>query len=157
VRARRAAAAIALAAAAGAAPVAGAAALAVVDEAGTVVLRVPLAADGRWCLVWNHSVAGFEVTDCFRAELGRMVLERSHQPDFAAGLGDIPGRGTVRADGNGGYWIEGIDAAVPASGLPLRRAGAAVDQRIRTGGRTVPLPPGRQGERLTLRLEDDAP
>ena len=133
---------------------AGAAALVVVDEAGRVVTKEALGTDGRWCLVWNHSVTGIEVTDCFRAEDGRMLLEWSHQPDFAAGLGHIPGRGAMRSDGCGGYRIEGIDAVLPASGLAIRRGGPAVRHRIEIAGVERPLP-GRQGERLVIRLAEE--
>lgn len=133
---------------------AGAAVLVVVDEAGAVVAREPLATDGRWCLIWNHSVTGIEVADCFRIERGRMLLDSSHQPDFAAGLGHIPGRGQVRSDGSGGYLIEGIATAVPGSGLLVRRGGAAVRHRLRIGDIERELP-GRQGERLVIRLAEE--
>jgi hypothetical protein len=132
---------------------AGAAALVVKDEGGRVVAEAPLGPGGRWCLVWNHSVTGIEVTDCFRAEGGRMLLTSSHQPDFAAGLGHVPGRGVMRSDGDGGYLIEGIDAVLPEAGLVVRRGGEAVGHRIAVGGVERPLP-GRQGERLVIRLEE---
>jgi hypothetical protein len=125
------------------------------DSADRLTMATELGSDGRWCLVWNHSVTGIEVRDCFRSEAGRLILEASHQPDFAAGLGHIPGRGTTRSDGAGGYWIEGIDAPLPASGLALRRGGPAVGHRIAVGSTIRPLPPGPRGERLTLRLAED--
>jgi hypothetical protein len=127
-------------------------ALAVVGGEGDPILTVELPPDGRWCLVWNHSVTGIEVADCFRADAGGMVLESSRQPDFAAGLGDLPGEGRVRSDGAGGYVIEGLSRPVPEAGLALRRAGPAVAQRLLITGRTLPLPPGRRGERLLVHL-----
>jgi hypothetical protein len=127
-------------------------ALAVVGGEGDPILTVDLPPDGRWCLVWNHSVTGIEVADCFRAGPGGMVLESSHQPDFAAGLGDLPGEGRVRSDGAGGYVIEGLSRPVPEAGLALRRGGPAVAQRFLVDGRTLPLPPGPRGERLLVRL-----
>jgi hypothetical protein len=130
--------------------------LAVIDGGGTSILTLELPPDGRWCLVWNHSVTGIEVADCFRAGPGGMVLESSRQPDFAAGLGDLPGEGRVRSDGEGGYLIDGLARPVPATGLPLRRAGPAVAQRLLVGGEPVPLPPGPHGERLLIRLEPTA-
>lgn len=126
--------------------------LEVIDGEGRVRAAEPLGPEGRWCLVWNHSVTGIEVADCFRAEAGRLVLEASHQPDFAAGLGAVPGRGSVRSDGAGGYVIEGIEAAMPEEGLAIRRGGAAVNHRLRLGYAERPLPPGAPGERLLLRL-----
>jgi hypothetical protein len=131
---------------------ASAARLEVVDATGAVALAAPLGPDGRWCLVWNHSVAGIAVRDCFRGDGGRLVLERSHQPDFAAGLGHIPGRGEVVSDAAHGYWIEGIDAAMPATGLPLRVGSARVAHRLAVGERVIPLPAALAGERVTIRL-----
>jgi hypothetical protein len=127
-------------------------ALVVVGGEGNPILTVDLPPEGRWCLVWNHSVTDIEVADCFRAGPGGMVLESSRQPDFAAGLGDLPGEGRVRSDGAGGYVIDGLSRPVPEAGLALRRAGPAVAQRLLVAGRTLPLPPGPRGERLLVRL-----
>jgi hypothetical protein len=131
---------------------AAAASLAVTGGEGERILTVDLPPDGRWCLVWNHSVTGIEVADCFRARAAGMVLDSSRQPDFAAGLGDVPGEGRVRSDGAGGYVIEGLARPVPATGLALRRAGPAVAQRLLIAGRTLLLPPGQRGERLLIHL-----
>lgn len=68
-----------------------------------------------------------------------MVLVRSHQPDFAAGLGHIPGRGAQTSDGHGGYWIEGIDEPVPGNAYILRPGAGFVDHRIWMGGTEVSL------------------
>lgn len=83
-----------------------------------------------WCVHWNHSVAGFLVRDCYRVTGGHMVLERAHQPDFAAGLGHIPGRGTVTAAPEGGYWINDIDEPIAGDCLRMRLGSARVDHRI---------------------------
>jgi len=123
---------------------------------GRVAMTAPLGAAGRWCLVWNHSVTGIEVRDCFRAEGAGMVLETSHQPDFAAGLGPTPGRGTVVSDGAHGYRIEGIDMALPAAGLTLRVGAPRVGHRLAIDGRVLPLPEGLAGRRVTIRLAPDA-
>ena len=54
--------------------------------------RTPARSRGAgWCVLWNHSVEGFPVTDCYENRDGQMVLVRSRQPDFAAGLGHYPG------------------------------------------------------------------
>lgn len=117
-----------------------------------VLVRRSIPAGGEWCLVWNHSVAGFPVRDCYRNEAGRMVLDRSHQPDFAAGLGHIPGRGRQRSDGAGGYWIEGIDEPVPGNAYLLQVGGMAVDHRLMVRGETVSLSRVAAGERVRIRL-----
>ena len=82
---------------------------------------------------------GFPVTDCYENRGGRMVLVRSHQPDFAAGLGHIPGRGRQVSDGAGGYWILDIDEPVPGGVLVLRPGRGNVDHRLRLGETTVSL------------------
>lgn len=126
--------------------------LEVVDGGGVVLFAATLAAETRWCLVWNHSVTGIEVHDCFRQDEGRLTLARSHQPDFAAGLGHIPGRGTVVSDGAGGYWIEGIDMVLPGDALPLRVGSARVDHRLEIAGTVTSLSDLAAGERVTLRM-----
>jgi hypothetical protein len=127
-------------------------ALDVRDDAGAVVASIALPDDGRWCLVWNHSVTGEEVRDCFRTEARALILERSHQIDFSsAGLGHVPGRGTVVPDPGGGQWIEGIGMAVPDGALPLRVGGSAVDHRIDSAGGVTSLSALAAGRRVTIR------
>lgn len=126
--------------------------LEVVDDAGQVIFAAEVAPESRWCLVWNHSVTGIEVEDCFRQDGGRLVLDRSHQPDFAAGLGHTPGRGVQVSDGEGGYWIEDMDVAIPGNALPLRVGGPGVDHRLALEGREVSLTALAAGRRVTLRM-----
>ncbi len=104
--------------------------LEVFREDGETIFQEPVADGSRWCIFWNHSVQHFLVRDCFVASEGQMVLERSHQPDFAAGLGHIPGRGTMISAPEGGYWIEDINEPVPANCLRLRVGAPGVDHRI---------------------------
>jgi hypothetical protein len=127
--------------------------LRVTDAAGSEIVAAEMERDTRWCLVWTHSVKGFEVEDCFRQDAGVLMLERSHQPDFAAGLGDIPGRGRVVTDGAGGYWIEGIDAVLPGDALPIRIGTARVNHRLRIGEREWNLSERAAGARALVRLE----
>ncbi|MHB2267423.1 DUF1850 domain-containing protein [Aliihoeflea sp. PC F10.4] len=107
-----------------------------------------------WCIVWNHSVAGFEVEDCYSLRDGAMVLERSHQPDFAAGLGHIPERGVQRSDGAGGYWIDGIDEVVPGNCYRLRIGSARVDHRIVAGDIEISLTRLAEGTSVAIRASD---
>jgi hypothetical protein len=104
--------------------------LKVVREDTETIFQEPVANGSRWCIFWNHSVQHFLVRDCFVAREGQMLLERSHQPDFAAGLGHIPGRGTMISAPEGGYWIEDINEAVPNNCLRLRVGAVGVDHRI---------------------------
>jgi hypothetical protein len=99
---------------------------------GTEIARFEVPEGQGWCILWNHSVKGFEVEDCYENRAGRMVLVRAHLPDFAAGLDHIPGRGRQVSDGQGGYWIEDIDEPVPGDAYILRPGAGGVDHRIRT-------------------------
>lgn len=126
------------------------------SEAGEVLLDAPLADEGRWCVAWNHSVAHFTVLDCYQHRQGQMVLVRSHQPDFAAGLGHIQGRGQQVSDGQGGYWIEAIDEPVPGNRYTLRVGAQAVNHRIvwpDLERAPVSLSEQAAGERVTVALE----
>ena len=124
----------------------------ILADTGAELARLPLPDPPEWCVLWRHSVKGFEVSDCYAARDGRMVLVRSHQPDFAAGLGHIEGRGTLTGDGFGGYIIDGIDEAVPGNAYILRPGGPAVDHRIRTAGAEISLTRLAQRQRVLIAL-----
>lgn len=128
--------------------------LEVLDDDGRRLARFPVEPGEGWCLLWEHSVEGFTVEDCYAYRDGRMVLVASHQPDFAAGLGHVPGRGTQRSDGAGGYWIRGIDEPVPGNRYLLRVGSGRVNHRIRHRGDVTSLSRLAAGERVTLRLRE---
>lgn len=119
---------------------------------GTEIARLEVPEGSGWCVVWRHSVDGFEVQDCYENRGGRMVLVTSLQPDFAAGLGHIPGRGVQRSDGQGGYLIEGLDEPVPGNAYVLRPGGPNVDHRLRTADSEVSLSRLAPRARVTLAL-----
>ena len=133
-----------------------ASAAATLQVAGTnqaSLLSLPVSAGERWCLVWNHSVTGEEVRDCFREDAGQVLLERSYQIDFSsAGLGHIPGRGTIVPDGRGGQWIENINEPVQETGLVLRAGAMAVNHRLVLDSGTFSLSEIAAGQRVTIRL-----
>lgn len=108
--------------------------LQVTAEDGVPLISVPMPEGAGWCLAWNHSVEGFEVLDCYRNVSGAMVLERSHLPDFAAGLDHVLGRGRQVSDGENGYWIEDIDEPVPGNHYRLRVGAMRVDHRFVSRG-----------------------
>ncbi|WP_431025483.1 DUF1850 domain-containing protein [Halomonas sp. H5] len=126
--------------------------LAVISERGETLLSLPMPEGAGWCLEWNHSVAGFPVLDCYRHRQGRMVLERSHLPDFAAGLDHIPGRGRQVSDGRGGYWIEAIDEPVPGNAYRLRVGAMDVDHRLVVDGERLSLSRLAEHQRVTVHL-----
>jgi len=132
-----------------------AATLSVTLDDGTPIARLPAPEGTGWCILWNHSVQLFEVADCYVHEDGRMVLKRSHLPDFAAGLDHIPGRGRQVSDGQGGYWIEDLDEPVPGNAYVLRTGGPKVDHRLRMGDRTISLTAAAARARVHIALIPD--
>ncbi|TLF48204.1 DUF1850 domain-containing protein [Halomonas urmiana] len=127
------------------------------DADGERLVSLPMPEGEGWCLEWNHSVEGFAVLDCYRHRDGRMVLTRSHLPDFAAGLDHIPGRGRQVSDGEGGYWIEAIDEPVPGNAYRLRVGSMRVDHRLVVDGVRTSLSRLAANERVTIRLALPAP
>lgn len=123
---------------------------------GTVIARLPVPEGAGWCVLWRHSVAGFEVADCYENRAGSMVLTRAHLPDFAAGLDHIPGRGRQVSDGAGGYWIVDIDEPVPGNAYVIRPGLATVDHRLRVGDETVSLSAAAPRQRVRIALEGDS-
>lgn len=119
---------------------------------GAEIARFPVPEGGGWCVLWNHSVKGFTVSDCYENRDGHMVLVQSHLPDFAAGLDHIPGRGRQVSDGQGGYFILDIDEAVPGNAYVLRPGAGAVDHRLQVGDRVVSLSAVAPRERVTITL-----
>lgn len=119
-------------------------------DTGRILAVFDVPQGAGWCILWHHSVQGFEVADCYENRDGRMVLVRAHLPDFAAGLDHIPGRGRQISDGHGGYWIEDIDEAVPGNAYVLRPGAGFVDHRIRMGATEVSL--SAQAPRARVRI-----
>ncbi|OEY66398.1 DUF1850 domain-containing protein [Marinobacter sp. X15-166B] len=128
---------------------------------GELLMDIAVPPGMRWCMEWNHSVQGFTVKDCYRNRAGVLQLERSHQPDFAAGLGHTVGRGEQISDGQGGYWINGIDEPVAHNRYVLRVGTIAVNHRVvwrdGTQRREVSLSAQAPGERVTIQLIRCAP
>lgn len=119
---------------------------------GTVLARFDVADQAKWCVLWRHSVQGFEVSDCYINRAGTMVLDRSHLPDFAAGLDHIPGRGVQVSDGAGGYWITDLDEPVPGNAYVLRPGSMKVDHRLQIGEIVVSLSALAEHERVRISL-----
>jgi hypothetical protein len=102
----------------------------VVQIDGQVRARAPWPDDTELCLTWSHSVTGGAVADCFQNRAGQMLLTRAYLHDFAAGLGEVAGRGTVQPAPEGGYWITQINEAIPANSLNLRIGPIRMDHRL---------------------------
>lgn len=124
-------------------------------ETGEELARFEIPNGAGWCVLWHHSVQGFEVEDCYENRNSEMVLVRTHQPDFAAGLGHIPGRGVQTSDGQGGYWIEDINEPVPDNAYILRPGAGPVNHRIRTSDAEISLSDLAPRARVRIALTRD--
>ncbi len=122
---------------------------------GTEIARLAMPEGQGWCVLWRHSVQGFPVEDCYENRDGRMVLVRSHQPDFAAGLGHIVGRGRQVSDGSGGYWIEDIDEPVPDNAYILRPGSMKVDHRLKAASGEISLSAAAPHARVRIALDTE--
>jgi hypothetical protein len=133
----------------------------VVTEQGDRLVDISAPPGMRWCIEWNHSVEKFPVLDCYQNADGVMQLERSHQPDFAAGLGHTIGRGEQVSDGEGGYWINAIDEPVANNRYVLRVGSNAVNHRVvwQDGNERhdVSLSALAAGQRVTVQVVESAP
>ncbi len=138
-----------------AAPAAAGDMLHAVGPDGRVLARLPFPRGAEVCLRWAHSVTGGAVADCFRNRDGRMVLARSYLHDYAAGLGEVQGRGTLRPADDGGYWITGIDEVMPRDGLPLRVGPPRVGHRLQGAGQKRDLSAVAANRRVLLRVVPD--
>ncbi|MCH8529653.1 MAG: DUF1850 domain-containing protein [Saccharospirillum sp.] len=118
-----------------------------------VVLTLELNESGQWCLHWQHSVAHFLVRDCFIWHQEQLMLSHSHQPDFAAGLDHLPGRGTLLSDGKGGYIIQDINEPLNNNEVVLRVGSNQVDHRIVQQGIITSLSALAAGEPVRIRVQ----
>ena len=121
------------------------------------ILRADLPRGAEACILWRHSVQGFEVADCYRNIDGALVLMHSHWPDAAAGLDHIPGRGRMLSDGAGGYVIADIQEAVPGNAYILRPGTMKVDHRLMLGDTIISLSAAAEHGRVRIALLPDQP
>lgn len=132
-------------------------ALVVETRKGVLLAEIAFDEGQELCLSWSHSVTGGAVADCFENRKGKMILTRSYLHDFAAGLGEVAGRGALRSAQGGGYWIDGIDEQIHGNALRLQVGAPHVDHKLRGQNRTLHLSAMAAGSRLTLRLKTGTP
>lgn len=109
------------------------------DDGGAVLAQLPMRDGAEICLRWSHSVTGGAVADCFENNAGQLTLTRSFLHDFAAGLGEVAGRGRLVSAQGGGYWIVGINEAMPANSVTLRNGSDPVGHTLTAAGQELPL------------------
>ncbi|WP_151669770.1 DUF1850 domain-containing protein [Nitrincola schmidtii] len=121
------------------------------DTSNNLIQAFPVN-DNEWCLYWNHSVTGIAVQDCYRIEKKQLLLSHSWQPDFAAGLGHVEGRGILSEHPEGGYLISEINEPVTNNALWLRVGSRSVSHTLVSGNRELNLSEIAAGQRLLLLL-----
>lgn len=119
-----------------------------------LLLALPIALGDSWHVAWRHSVAGFTVRDFYRWDGQTLWLTASFAPDFAAGLGHIPGRGRLAA-GAHGYLIWGVGEALAGNAIALRVGGPAVRHRLVYNGRIYHLSALAANRRVTIGVRYD--
>lgn len=82
------------------------------------------------------------------------MLSHSYQPDFAAGLDHLPGRGNLISDGQGGYIIQDINEPLNNNELVLRVGSTRVDHRIVQQGISTSLSDLAAGELVRIRVQE---
>jgi hypothetical protein len=122
---------------------------------GVSLGRMPFGPAQEICLRWNHSVTGGAVADCFENKGGILTLTRSYLHDFAAGLGEVTGRGQLVSAPEGGYWITAINEPVAGNLLSLRVGPARVNHVLTGADISLPLSKVAPDTAVVLRLHHD--
>ena len=104
---------------------------------GRPVAWLPLSEGERLEMTWVHSVSGIPVREVFRYREGELLLVESHNPWFAAGLGEVPGRGRLVAEEGHAVALVGIDE--PAWEMVFRLGAPDVDHTLWHRGRALRL------------------
>jgi len=105
--------------------------------AGRPVAWLALKEGERLELTWVHSVSGIPVREVFRYQGGTLYFEETHNPWFAAGLGEVPGRGRVVAEAGHAVAVVGIHE--PALGFVFRLGAPEIDHTLWYRGRPYRL------------------
>jgi len=108
-----------------------------VDIDGLGSLRYPVKNGERIELTWIHSVSSIPVREVFEVRDGRLWLMETHNPWFAAGLGEIAGRGRTVADPDHGVAI--VDINEDADGMILRIGSPDIHHTLIVGGQKCDL------------------
>ena len=88
-------------------------------------------------LTWVHSVSAIPVREVFRVADGALWLEETHNPWFAAGLGEIAGRGRTVAEA--GHAVAIVDIHERAEGMALRIGSPEIHHTVRVSDRSCDL------------------
>lgn len=134
----------------------------VVIAAALVPIRqvLTISAGGELLAVWPaeavtityvHSIDHLPIEEDLRVRDGELIVERTRLKEFGAGMGQIEGEGTGRAEGE--WWvIDDLDRVI-GSELHIRAGAIGVDHRITNGDQEIPLSACWAGTRITVAVE----
>lgn len=108
-----------------------------VSVEGVGTLRYPVRTGERVELTWIHSVSAIPVREVFEVRGGDLWLMETHNPWFAAGLGEIAGRG--RTVSEEGHAVAIVDINERADGMVLRIGSPEIHHTLIVGGRRCDL------------------
>lgn len=102
-----------------------------VDIEGWGSIWLPLREGQKLQLTWMHSVSDIPIREVFTVENHRLILMETHNQWFAAGLGEIAGRGRTIAEKNHALAI--VDINEPSNGMILRIGSRGIHHTIKVG------------------------
>lgn len=110
--------------------------------------HLPLAEGEQFTLSYVHSIDHLPIEENLEVRDGALVADSTRLRQFGAGMGQIPGEGTGRADGE--WWvIEDMNRPIGPE-LAIRVGTAAVDHRLRTPDTEVRLSPCLTSRRVLV-------
>ncbi|WP_017542275.1 DUF1850 domain-containing protein [Nocardiopsis prasina] len=110
--------------------------------------HLPLAEGEQFTVSYVHSIDHLPIEENIEVRDGELVADSTRLRQFGAGMGQIPGQGTGRADGE--WWvIEDMNRHVGPE-LAIRVGTASVDHRLRTPDAEVRLSPCLTSRRVAV-------
>lgn len=110
--------------------------------------HLPLAEGEQFTVSYVHSIDHLPIEENLEVRDGELVADSTRLRQFGAGMGQIPGQGTGRADGE--WWvIEDMNRHVGPE-LAIRVGTASVDHRLRTPDAEVRLSPCLTSRRVAV-------
>lgn len=110
--------------------------------------HLPLAEGEQFTVSYVHSIDHLPIEENIEVRDGELVADSTRLRQFGAGMGQIPGQGTGRADGE--WWvIEDMNRHVGPE-LAIRVGTASVDHRLRTPDTEVRLSPCLTSRRVAV-------
>ncbi|MEE2036442.1 DUF1850 domain-containing protein [Nocardiopsis sp. CT-R113] len=120
-----------------------------ISDGGDTMGYLDLAEGEPLTISYVHSIDHLPIEENLVVRDGRLVVDSTRLRQFGAGMGQIPGEGTGRADGE--WWVVENMGRDIGTELTIRVGAPAVDHRIRTPGAEVRLSPCLAAHRVHVR------